>query len=91
LQHAQKTWYHVQELIQEKYTFVPEGDKEASATVLSIPGASNTYQSHTYRRGFENGFQFSSDFKYIVPKPAPEYHPQYPNWYFTPATAPVAN
>lgn len=40
-----------------------------------------------YRQGWENGFQFSYDFKYIVPKPTPVI--DYPNRMFltTPAVA----
>jgi len=33
----------------------------------------NRKTAHYQRKGWENGFQFSSDFKYIVPKPAPVY------------------
>ena len=28
---------------------------------------------YAYRKGWENGFEFSTDFKYIVPLPAPQY------------------
>ncbi len=117
LQHAQKTWDHVQEVLRDKYTVVPEGDKDASNTVISssLVGTNATIfcadqilsmsgtqlvskeelakchgeqekerkarpPSMTYRRGWENGFVFSSDFKYIVPKsplPAPPNQWQY--------------
>jgi hypothetical protein len=63
LQKAQKEWDDVQESVRNDYVLVPENDKDASNVVLSIQGG-----AHTYRRGFESGFEFSSDFKYIVPK-----------------------
>ncbi len=104
LQHAQATWAHLQEVLRDKYTVVPEGDKDASNTVISSGLIGNStscgiflnvnkdqtvsaltdiekcraeqgkyhkeHPSLTYRRGWESGFEFSSDFKYIVPKPA---------------------
>lgn len=63
LQKAQKEWEQVQKDIEEDYLRVPTESKDASTT-LSIFNS-----GRTYRKGFESGFQFSSDFKYIVPKP----------------------
>lgn len=54
LQKAQKEWEEVKEQIQADYVTV-EG--KPGTIILAVP-----------KQGFENGFQFSEDFKYIVPK-----------------------
>jgi hypothetical protein len=63
LQKAQKEWNEVLEQTQNDYILVPIKDKDASQSVLRMQD-----MNRTYRSGWENGFQFSSDFKYLVPK-----------------------
>lgn len=60
LQKAQADWDAVSVRVKKDYVDVSRGSKECGNTI--------TTDNFCYRSGWENGFDFSSDFHYIVPK-----------------------
>jgi hypothetical protein len=71
LQKAQREWENVQETIGSKYVY--------TGPVWAI-GGTGMKEIHQPVAGFDGGFEFSKDFKYIVPK-LPEQKPYpYGQW-----------
>ena len=89
LQSAQEDWKKFQKHIEDDYTTVPQGDKDAGGLILGVgtnclaSGSDGRYtitgcsfdDSHkmepqkalAFRRGWEYGFEFDRDFRFIVP------------------------
>ena len=63
LQTAQENWTAVRKSIGDKYTTRPNNTGGASTCTINEP-------SICYREGFMSGFEFSKDFRFIVPKAA---------------------
>lgn len=78
LQAAQAEWDAFQERVKNDYTLVSPANKEAGNIISSGPN------NLAVRKGFESGFEFSADFKFIVPKVYPAPQPQacgaFSNW-----------
>lgn len=64
LQKAQAKWKDVNDQIDMQYVEIPY-DGTLGSLVITFESLRNGYHP---RPGFSNGFEFSTDFKYIVPK-----------------------
>ena len=80
LQKAQLDWASTQQFLSNRYTTVDENDPNASTLTTYVwrnDDPKITGKRH-YRKGWEAGFEFSKDFKFIVPKvPEPPKQPPY--------------
>ena len=66
LQKAQAEWNGLQEEIKQKYTFNTSQKDDPNCLGATVNGK---YYGCP-KKGFENGFEFSKDFRFIVPKAA---------------------
>lgn len=64
LQKAQADWDAVTERVKKDYLIISANSKECGSIAFG-----NSSGGSCYRSGWEIGFDFSSDFKFIVPKP----------------------
>lgn len=71
---AQKGWEKFQLKVGNKYL---KRDSKEEGTIVLFEGSPRFWPA-----GWSNGFMFSGDFKYLVPKPAPEpiKPPYYISW-----------
>lgn len=65
LQKAQADWDAVAERVKKDYVYVSKSSQECGSQFMNV--------DYCYRKGWENNFDFSTDFKFIVPKPQPQY------------------